>query len=284
MTDKPPRTDTPTPPSPRPPGQSAKPSPELRQWLDAIRAQKQAKQDAEQPAEHRAENASGRAREKEAKTEHTAHGHDPAEQTRLRGATTPSQRAEAPARNDPADEQPRLRPPTHVSSRPDQPTTTDAEPRTAQFPRAQTGKPDGHEGGPDHARPDERVTHSDGPRATTDTPYCANERPGNPDVAENMVPEINIGKQGKHIVGHNNFITGRSELAADPNALAVRAGSGGPVGSVPRGRPGFRERVDFGEEIGTYVGTAGDRAPTTVGIIHYSSDGAIHIVPARPLS
>lgn len=35
-------------------------------------------------------------------------------------------------------------------------------------------------------------------------------------------------------LGHNNYIAGRSELTAGPRRLVQRAGSGTPVGSVPR--------------------------------------------------
>jgi RHS repeat-associated protein len=101
-------------------------------------------------------------------------------------------------------------------------------------------------------------------------------------VSEDEAPTVHMGKQGKHIKGHNNFIPGRSELTADPNTLASKAGTGTPVDpSVPRGTPGFKERVDFGQVIGDYVDSSGNRAPTTKGIIVYGSDG-IHIIPARP--
>ena len=93
--------------------------------------------------------------------------------------------------------------------------------------------------------------------------------------------KILMGKQGKHIPGHPHYIEGRSTLTADPTKLATRAGSGTPVGKTPRGQPGFRERVDFGEVIGDYI--VDDIAtPTTRGIIHYSKDG-IHIVPSKPI-
>ena len=89
---------------------------------------------------------------------------------------------------------------------------------------------------------------------------------------------LDMGKQGKHIPGHNNFIIGKSPLThPDPRALFDQfAGQGQPVGNVPRGKPGFKERVDFGQVIGEHNGQ-----PTTKGIIHYAKDGA-HIVPARP--
>jgi hypothetical protein len=97
----------------------------------------------------------------------------------------------------------------------------------------------------------------------------------------NGVPEVDEGKQGKHIEGHNNYTEGKSVLTADPKELASKAGSGKPVNNVPRGQPGFKERVDFGRQIGYYVDSTGHRVPTSIGIIHYAADG-IHIVPAKP--
>jgi len=91
-------------------------------------------------------------------------------------------------------------------------------------------------------------------------------------------PTLDSDKQGKHIPDHKNYIPGRSPFThKDPQGLLDKfAGTGDPVGKTPRGKPGFKERVDFGETIGTIGGK-----PTTKGIIHYSKDGA-HIVPARP--
>ena len=54
------------------------------------------------------------------------------------------------------------------------------------------------------------------------------------------------------------------------------------VNNVPRGQPGFKERVDFGKVIGKYTDPkTGVSTPTTKGIINYSKNG-IHIVPAKP--
>ena len=99
--------------------------------------------------------------------------------------------------------------------------------------------------------------------------------------AARTAPLVNMGKQGKHIVGHNNYIPGRSVLTGNPQVLAQRAGTGSPVGSVARGQAGFKERVDFGEIIGNYV-KDGVSTPTRNGIITYAGDGSIHIIPAAP--
>jgi hypothetical protein len=63
--------------------------------------------------------------------------------------------------------------------------------------------------------------------------------------------------------------------------LSEKAGTGTPVGKVPRGQAGFKERVDFGEVIGDHV-VDGVGTPTTKGIITYAKDGSIHIIPAAP--
>jgi filamentous hemagglutinin len=70
-------------------------------------------------------------------------------------------------------------------------------------------------------------------------------------------------------------------LTCDPEKLGQKAGTGEQVGKIPVGKPGSKERVNFGENIGTYVDPAGNALPTTNGIIHYGKDG-IHIIPARP--
>ncbi len=100
--------------------------------------------------------------------------------------------------------------------------------------------------------------------------------------AGSSAPAVHPGKQAKHVVGAHGFIPGRSELTAEPESLARHAGTGDPVGRVERGQVGFKERVDFGFEIGVFVDKAGNRRPTTIGIIHYAADGSIHIVPGRP--
>jgi hypothetical protein len=98
--------------------------------------------------------------------------------------------------------------------------------------------------------------------------------------APRAVPKVHMGQQGKHILGHNNFKQGRSVLTADAGELAKRAGTGTPVNKVPRGQPGFRERVQFDDVIGDFV-KDGVATPTRNGIIHYGKEG-IHIVPAAP--
>jgi tetratricopeptide (TPR) repeat protein len=96
---------------------------------------------------------------------------------------------------------------------------------------------------------------------------------------------IEIDKQNKHVVGHRNFIPYNSEFThRDPQYLLTKfAGKGKPVNNSAPGIAGYRERIDFGEVIGSYVSKESRelKIPTTKGIIHYSKDGA-HIVPSNP--
>jgi RHS repeat-associated protein len=98
---------------------------------------------------------------------------------------------------------------------------------------------------------------------------------------EGASPKIAMGKQGKHIPGHNNYTPGRSVLSGDAEELGRAAGTGQQVGKTQVGLPGSKERVVYDDVIGQYVDDAGNAVDTNVGIIHYSKDG-IHIVPGRP--
>lgn len=60
------------------------------------------------------------------------------------------------------------------------------------------------------------------------------------------------------------------------------ASFGQQVGNTPVGKPGSKERVDFGKSIGNYADpVTGEKSSTSMGIIHYGERGA-HIVPSRP--
>ena len=92
--------------------------------------------------------------------------------------------------------------------------------------------------------------------------------------------KLHSGRQGKHIVGHNNYKKGRSIFsgsATDAQQLIKKySGTGQRINSTT-------ERVDFKKVIGKYVDEVTGKAyDTTVGTIRYSKDGA-HIVPARPI-
>lgn len=99
-------------------------------------------------------------------------------------------------------------------------------------------------------------------------------------------PAIAEGSQGKHVIGHNNYKpeVGKSILAADPKVLAQEAGTGTPIGSTPKGQPGFREDINFKNPIGYDRPPSQPRwaVPTNTGRIHYNKKGEIHIVPVSP--
>lgn len=96
----------------------------------------------------------------------------------------------------------------------------------------------------------------------------------------NFPQKIHIGKQGKHIVGHNNYTKGKSilNISTDKAQELVKkySGTGKKIGTN-------RERVDFQRVIGKYVDpNTGKSYSTTVGTIHYSNTGT-HIVPEKPI-
>ncbi|MFP5428950.1 MAG: polymorphic toxin type 50 domain-containing protein, partial [Gammaproteobacteria bacterium] len=95
---------------------------------------------------------------------------------------------------------------------------------------------------------------------------------------DNVASNIHAGQQGKHVLGHNNFIPGRSyfDEGVDPQKLlnGAHAGEFPVVGYGSRGQP----IVDFGQNIGV-DGSSG--LATRYGTIHSGKNGA-HIVPTNP--
>jgi|GEM_PF-6622681 len=92
---------------------------------------------------------------------------------------------------------------------------------------------------------------------------------------------IHLGKQGKHVVGHNNYIKGKSILGVSTKKaqelINKYSGTGQKIGAN-------RERVDFKRLIGKFVDPkTGKSYDTTVGTIHYSKSGT-HIVPEKPIN
>ena len=93
--------------------------------------------------------------------------------------------------------------------------------------------------------------------------------------------KIHSGKQGKHIPSHNNYQKGKSIFGGSEKKaqelVNKHAGTGKWIGKN-------RERVDFGETIGSYVDPKTGRSyKTTIGTIHYSKTGT-HIVPEKPIN
>ena len=96
-----------------------------------------------------------------------------------------------------------------------------------------------------------------------------------------LIPKkISLGKQGKHILGYNNYIKGRSVLKLNPQKLLDKVHAK-DIKSISKAGDNI-VRVDFGEVIGECVDQTTSKAvPTTKAIIHMGKDGA-HIVPTKP--
>jgi RHS repeat-associated protein len=89
---------------------------------------------------------------------------------------------------------------------------------------------------------------------------------------------IDAGKQGKHIVGHNNYMPGKSILTENAQGLLDAFHSGNVISSQLINA--VKTRVNFGKTIGYYI-KDGVSIPTTNGIIINSKNG-VHIVPSAP--
>lgn len=108
---------------------------------------------------------------------------------------------------------------------------------------------------------------------------CAERRAG---LCQPGKIRIEDAKQGKHIPGYHNFDPEKSIWThPDPQGLLDRfAGTGRRVRGEAFGEAGYKEIVDFGEEVGKVCISEDKKiwATTTWGQIHYSKSGA-HIVP-----
>lgn len=107
---------------------------------------------------------------------------------------------------------------------------------------------------------------------------------GNGNATKNIVKgfdtTLNAGKQGKHIVGHNNYIKGKSIVKGTMDEIQKLVNDFAGTGQW---KTANKEMVDFGKIIGKYVDiNTGEVLDTTRGIIHCSKKG-VHIVPAKPM-
>lgn len=104
----------------------------------------------------------------------------------------------------------------------------------------------------------------------------------------NIGKTISGGKQGKHIVGHNNYKVLKNDgknpsiLNTDAQKLLDDIHSGNFKKSDAINN--YKTRVEFDDVIGYYVNKeTGEKFETTVGIVINSKDG-VHIVPAKPIN
>lgn len=114
---------------------------------------------------------------------------------------------------------------------------------------------------------------------TTEAQFCIRE-----EVLKKANLRIDWDKQGKHIVGHRNYIPNRSILeCSDPQRLVNEfAGKSYEFNKFLPGMPGYKEIINFEEFIGYVVEKETlKKTATTWGKIHYAKDG-VHIVPTMP--
>lgn len=96
-----------------------------------------------------------------------------------------------------------------------------------------------------------------------------------------VVKTIHPGKQGKHIIGNNNYMDGRSYISISVNEVQKLvdqyAGSGELLRDMS-GRWNNKELVQADSIIGSVVNSQGEVMETKKFIIHYGKNGT-HIVP-----
>ena len=95
---------------------------------------------------------------------------------------------------------------------------------------------------------------------------------------------IESGKQGKHIVGHNNYISGRSYLTVSEDQaqnLVNRYAGTGRMQRDGKDKWSHKEIIISDETIGISVDpVTGEEKETNKFVIHYSKKG-VHIVPCE---
>ncbi|WP_253197617.1 phage minor capsid protein [Clostridium algidicarnis] len=100
--------------------------------------------------------------------------------------------------------------------------------------------------------------------------------------SDELPKEILIGKQGKHILGHNNYIEGRSYLTISLEEAQELVNKYAGSGSIKFNRKGEWDKKEFikvEKNIGINVNNdTGEQTPTNKLKIHYSKKGT-HIVP-----
>lgn len=99
-----------------------------------------------------------------------------------------------------------------------------------------------------------------------------------------IIKNIESGKQGKHILGHNNYTLGRSYLTITEKEAQELVNEHAGTGRISRDRKGSwnnKEIITVNRDIGVDVGLeTGEATPTNRFVIHYSKRGT-HIVPVR---
>ncbi|MBQ8232421.1 MAG: minor capsid protein [Lachnospiraceae bacterium] len=102
--------------------------------------------------------------------------------------------------------------------------------------------------------------------------------------SDETIKMIEAGKQGKHIIGHNNYISGRSYLTVSMEEAQQLVNKYAGTGVIPRDSNHNwknREIITADKNIGINVDpVTGEETVTRKFVIHYSKNGT-HIVPGR---
>ena len=110
----------------------------------------------------------------------------------------------------------------------------------------------------------------------------------NPNASTNKTQSgkatLNEGKQGKHVVGHNNFQQGKSEVDMETARNVLNDFQDTGQKFFDENGQKLKEVVDTnGKYTGIFVDKdTGQRSITSRFTIHYDSKGTAHIVPANP--
>lgn len=102
------------------------------------------------------------------------------------------------------------------------------------------------------------------------------------DKIQSLDKNIHIGKQGKHIKGHNNYIEGRSYLTISIDEMQVLINKYSGTGILDKDRSGNfknKELIIYNKNIGANINNiTKEETKTNRFYIHYSKGGT-HIVP-----
>ncbi|MEW8955597.1 polymorphic toxin type 50 domain-containing protein, partial [Clostridium sp.] len=99
--------------------------------------------------------------------------------------------------------------------------------------------------------------------------------------SDELSKEILIGKQGKHILGHNNYIEGRSYMGITTEELQQIVNEYAGTGNILRDNKGDwsnKELIEVDKTLGVTFDIEGNAMETNKAIIHYSKKGT-HVVP-----
>lgn len=100
-------------------------------------------------------------------------------------------------------------------------------------------------------------------------------------IRNDSVLTIDSGKQGKHTLGHNNYLPGRSYLTVSEDEAQLLVNQYAGTGELLRdsnNRWKQTELVETGRPVGVAVDRDGTEVSTSRFVIHYSKTGT-HIVP-----